>query len=71
MIGIMMPTFIIHTIIGGHSFVNADLTTCRKEYQGEVLYILTFMFACSMCVVFALLLLCVLIPTWYEQHQRN
>ena len=30
MIGIMMPTFIIHTIIGGEEFFNADLTECRS-----------------------------------------
>ena len=68
LIGIMMPTFILHTIIGGTEFFHADLTTCRSRYSGEVFYIITFMFAVSMCVAFVLLMICVMIPTWIENY---
>ena len=66
-----MPTFLMHTYIGGKVFFSADITTCRKEYQGEVIYMLTLMFAFSMCVVFILLLSCVVIPTWIENYRRR
>ena len=35
------------------------------------MYIILFMFAISMCFVFALLLLCVLLPTWLSKCFRR
>jgi hypothetical protein len=71
MMGVLMPLFIVHTIIGGIQFFKAPLITCRGPYQGEVFYIILFMFAVSMCFVFVLLLLCVLMPTWIKNFRRK
>ena len=71
MIGILMPVFLVHTIIGGQEFFSADLYNCRKQYQGEVLYIIVFMFAVSMCFVFVLLLFCILLPLWVRKLNRR
>ena len=71
MMGVLMPLFIVHTIIGGIVFFNAPLMKCRAAYQGEVFYIIIFMFAVSMCFVFVLLLLCVMIPTWIKNSRRR
>jgi len=62
--GIMMPLFLLHTYFGGREFFHADLIGCRSHYDGEVFYIIIFMFAVSMCFVFGLLLLCILLPSW-------
>lgn len=35
------------------------------------MYVLMFMFAVSMCFVFALLLVCVMVPTWLGGKQRR
>ena len=59
-----MPVFVAHTALGGQQFFAADKMKCRMEYQGEVIYIILFMFEISMCFVFVLLLLCILLPTW-------
>lgn len=67
MMGIMMPLFILHTWVGGHEFFTADKMTCRLLYQGEVIYIIIFMFQVSMCFVFVLLFLCILLPTWLSK----
>lgn len=67
----MMPLFYLHTFVGWVSFFKADVMACRIEYQGEVLYVIIFMFALSMCFVFLLLLLCVMIPTWCDKKKRN
>ena len=73
MMGILMPIFVCHTYFGGQEFFNSNLTECREKYQGEVFYIVIFMFAISMCFVFALMLLCVILPTWikYLTRRRN
>ena len=71
MMGFLMPLFIVHTIVGGIEFFKADLMACRAAYQGEVFYIIIFMFAVSMCFVFVLLLLCVLMPTWVKNARRR
>lgn len=71
MMGVMMPIFFIHTYLGGEQFFTADKMTCRMIYQGEVFYIIIFMFAISMCLVFLLLLMCVLIPTWSKNAART
>lgn len=71
MMGVFMPVFVIHTILGGEQFFNAPLMECRKQYKGEVFYIIVFMFAVSMCVVFILLLLCILLPTWIRKFKRR
>ena len=68
---VLMPLFIVHTIVGGIEFFKADLMSCRAAYQGEVFYIIIFMFAVSMCFVFVLLLLCVLMPTWIKNSNRR
>lgn len=44
---------------------------CRAAYQGEVFYIIIFMFEVSMCLVFVLLLVCVLVPTWIKNQRRR
>jgi len=64
MMGILMPLFNLHTYFGGQQFFASPLKECRTVYQGEVLYIVMFLFSVSMSFVFGLLLLCVLIPTW-------
>ena len=71
MMGVLMPLFFLHTYKGGQEYLNADLMKCRMLYQGEVMYIILFMFAISMCFVFALLLLCVLLPTWLNKCCRK
>ena len=71
MMAVLMPLFIVHTIVGGIEFFKADLMLCRTAYQGEVFYIIIFMFAVSMCFVFVLLLLCVLMPTWIKNSNRR
>jgi len=67
MMGVMMPLFFAHTIMGGHSFFSADKFKCRMLYEGEVMYIILFMFAISMCFVFLLLLTCVILPTYISK----
>ena len=71
MMAVLMPLFIVHTIVGGIEFIKADHMYCRAAYQGEVFYIIIFMFAVSMCFVFVLLLLCVLMPTWIKNSNRR
>ena len=66
-----MPLFYIHTILGWRSFFTADQMKCRMGYNGEILYVIIFMFAVSMCFVFALLFLCVLLPTWCTDRRRR
>lgn len=62
LVGIMMPLFTLHTYYGAKEFFNADTATCRMEYQGEVIYIINFMFAICMCLVLVFLFLVVLVP---------
>jgi hypothetical protein len=73
MIAVLMPLFFLHTIVGGLEFFKADKMSCRVMYQGEVVYIINFMFACSMCFVFVLLFLCVMLPIWLSElrHRRR
>ena len=71
LMGIFMPLFLVHTVFGGEEFFNAPLTECRKEYKGEVFYIIVFMFAVAMCFVFVLLLFCILMPTWIRKLKRR
>eukprot|EP00356_Strombidium_inclinatum_P004749 CAMPEP_0170492742 /NCGR_PEP_ID=MMETSP0208-20121228/12753_1 /TAXON_ID=197538 /ORGANISM="Strombidium inclinatum, Strain S3" /LENGTH=140 /DNA_ID=CAMNT_0010768533 /DNA_START=169 /DNA_END=591 /DNA_ORIENTATION=+ len=73
LMGVMMPIFLLHTYFGGHAFFNASTAKheCRQEYDGEVFYIIIFMFAISMCFVFVLLLTCVLLPTWIKQWRQK
>lgn len=66
-IGLFMPVQIVMTVLGGVQFFNAPMMTCRKEHSGEVIYIIVFMFAVSLCFVFALLLVCVLMPVWCQK----
>ena len=66
MMGLLMPMFVTHTIVGGQAFFDAGDTECREQYRGEVFYVIVLMFAVSMCFVFALLLLCILIPSWIK-----
>ena len=73
LIGVMMPVFFIHTILGGQQFFKADVGKCRTVHQGEVFYIIMFMFALSMCLVFFLLFACILAPNWIKKikHRRR
>lgn len=71
MIGVLMPIFLVHTILGGEEFLLADMYTCRQNYDGEVFYIIVFMFAVSMCFVFVLLLFCILLPIWIRKLRRR
>ena len=71
LMGVVMPLFIAHTVFGGYYYFTAPLIECRAEYQGEVFYIIMFMFEVSMCLVFVLLGLCVLIPTWIKNRNRS
>ena len=64
MMGVLFPITLLHTYFGGYAYFNADMTNCRKDYDGEVIYILCFMFEVSMCFVYLLLLLCILVPVW-------
>jgi len=69
----MMPLFFIHTWFGGHEFFEAGTKKdqCRTKYQGEVFYVIIYMFALSMCFVFVLLFFCVLMPVWIKNFRNR
>ena len=67
----MFPIFTLHTIFGIQQFFANNFSTCRKNYDGEVFYIIIMMFAICMCFVFLLLLFCILLPTWIKKLKRR
>ena len=68
MMGFIMPLLFAQTFGGGYAFFHSSLE-CRGGYQGEIFYIIIFMFEISMCAVFALLFICVLTPTWIKNYR--
>ena len=71
MMGIMLPVFTVHTWAGAYSLLTADPLECRKNYQGEVFYVIILMFAASFLLVLILLLICVCIPSWIKKYRNN
>ena len=57
-----MPVLVLHTLIGADYFLSCDLYTCREKHNGEVLYILTLMFAISMSLVLLLVSIFIVFP---------
>ena len=49
--GVLTPILILHSIFGLNSYIDADMYTCREKHGGEVLYILSWMFAVFTSVV--------------------
>lgn len=66
--GILLPILILHTIIGAFQFLNADLILCREKHSGEVLYILSFMFASFMSIVLLSVLCYIVFPKLLMNH---
>ena len=69
--GILYPTFIIHTGFGINAFFNSS-DECKETMTSTALiYVIAMMFAISMCFVCAVLLFCVLMPTWINVARRR
>jgi len=66
-----MPLFFIHTYFGVKEFVDAPKKECRMKYNGEVIYIIVATFAISMCVTFTLMLVFIILPTWWRKYQHR
>ena len=69
--GILYPTFIIHTSFGINAFFNSSDECKETMTTTALIYVIAIMFALSMCFICAILLCCVLIPTWLNVARRQ
>ena len=74
MMGVMLPIFSVHTLVGFNSFIDADVLTCKNQYKGSIFYVILLMFAASFLLIFFLLFFFVCVPVWvkeFKEYRRN